>query len=96
MNKDVLAHKIYNKYCESVGGKAFNGDPLPKAEEFFNDPAKQKQADAWRESTKEIYELLLATTQNLGHPAYGLSSSTTIGIDELRERAFDFLEVPKR
>lgn len=44
---------------------------------------------------QETEEKLLKATQNLGHPAYGLSSSTTIGIDELREELFDFLEVPK-
>lgn len=36
---------------------------------------------------------LLKATQNLGHPAYGLSSSTTLGIDELRNELFDFLEI---
>lgn len=51
---------------------------------------------------EEIVELLKTTekhllhaTQNLGHPAYGLSSCTTFGIDELREELFDFLEIPK-
>lgn len=53
-------------------------------------------------SKEEVVELLKTTeknllraTQNLGHPAYGLSSSTTSGIDELREELFDFLEIPK-
>lgn len=44
---------------------------------------------------KNTEEWLLKTTQNLGHPSYGHSSSTTIGIDNLRESAFDFLGVPK-
>lgn len=92
---EVLAKKVYDKYCEAVGGKAFNGDPLPKSEEFFSDPAKQKQANAWREALKEPYELLLEVSKNLGHPAYNVSFSTTIGIDELRERALDYLEIPK-
>lgn len=95
MDKDILAKKIYDKYCEAVGGKAFNGDPLPKSGEFFSDPTKQKQADAWREACKDIYELLLATTRNLGHPAYEHSQLTHEAIDNLREAAFDFLEVPK-
>jgi len=46
-------------------------------------------------SLNETREMLLKTTQNLGHPAYGLSSGTTIAIDELREKAFDFLGIPK-
>ena len=41
------AKKAYDAYCEAVGGVAFNGDKLPSSEEFFNDPSKQKQANAW-------------------------------------------------
>lgn len=48
MNREELAKSMYDTYCISVGGKAFNGDELPKSDEFFNDPAKVKQADAWR------------------------------------------------
>lgn len=43
----------------------------------------------------ETRELLLATTRNLGHPAYGESTATTMAIDQLREKAFDFLGIPK-
>ena len=46
--KEKLAPKLYDDYCEAVGGKAFNGDDLPKSEEFFADESKQKQANAWR------------------------------------------------
>lgn len=46
--KEVLARKIYDNYCDAVGGKAFNGDDLPKSDEFFTDENKQKQANAWR------------------------------------------------
>ena len=42
---------------------------------------------------KETEQKLLQATQNLGHPAYGLSSSTTIAIDELRSELFDYLEL---
>lgn len=45
--KEQLSHKMYDDYCEAVGGKAFNGDPLPKSEEFFNDTNKTKQSAAW-------------------------------------------------
>ncbi len=44
---------------------------------------------------KETLDLLHDTTRNLGNPAYGQSTSTTMYIDELREKAFDFLGVPK-
>lgn len=43
----------------------------------------------------ETRDLLLQTTRNLGHPAYNHSFGTTQAIDELREKAFDFLGVPK-
>jgi len=45
---------------------------------------------------KETEKKLLQATQNLAHPAYGLSSSTTIAIDELRNELFDFLEIPDK
>lgn len=38
---------LYAEYCKSVGGKAFNGDPLPTWDEFFADEAKSKQVEAW-------------------------------------------------
>jgi hypothetical protein len=45
---EQIAGEFYDTYCAAVGGKAFNGDPLPKSEEFLADPTKAKQADAWR------------------------------------------------
>jgi hypothetical protein len=46
-SKDALADFLYTAYCDAVGGKAFNGDPLPDWETFSKDPAKQKQVNAW-------------------------------------------------
>ena len=46
--QEQLAMLMYDNYCDAVGGKAFNGDDLPKSKEFFSDPSKQKQADGWR------------------------------------------------
>lgn len=43
------AEILYTVYCDAVGGKAFNGDPLPTWEQFAADMKKTKQADAWRE-----------------------------------------------
>lgn len=51
-----LAMAMYDTYCESVGGKAFNGDPLPNSSEFFNDPTKQKQAKGWLDAAKAAAE----------------------------------------
>lgn len=48
MNVEKIARQFYDNYCLAVGGLAFNGDPLPKSEEFFEDPSKKLQADAWR------------------------------------------------
>lgn len=46
---EQIAGQLYTSYCAAVGGKAFNGDPLPTWDEFRHDIAKAKQADAWRE-----------------------------------------------
>lgn len=47
------AGRLYKKYSEVVGGKAFNGDPLPDWKEFSADPAKQKQVAGWIAAAKE-------------------------------------------
>lgn len=47
-NKEEIAKGMYDTYCKSVGGVAFNGDKLPESLQFFADEANQKQADAWR------------------------------------------------
>lgn len=57
MNQESLAHEMYDAYCHAVGGKAFNGDPLPTSEEFFADDSKQKQADAWRVAAQTAIKL---------------------------------------
>lgn len=53
---EALARYQYNAYNEAVGGVAWNGDPLPVADEFFEDPAKQKQANAWRVSVVALLD----------------------------------------
>jgi hypothetical protein len=53
----------------------------------------------WQKIQAELAQtrnLLLEATRNLGHPAYGLSSGTTIAIDELREKCFGFLGIESR
>lgn len=47
MDTKQKAMKAYDAYCGAVGGVAFNGDPLPKSDEFFADPKKEKQSNAW-------------------------------------------------
>lgn len=46
-SKLAVAGKLYDTYCEAVGGKAFNGDPLPAWEDFRADTEKTPQSDAW-------------------------------------------------
>jgi len=50
----VTAKAAYTAYCAGVGGVAFNGDPLPSADEFFADESKAKQANAWIEAARSI------------------------------------------
>lgn len=42
-----LAGKLYNAYCEKVGGVSFDGIKLPSWDEFRLDNSKQKQTAAW-------------------------------------------------
>ncbi len=46
--EESIAYALYGEYCAAVGGVAFNGDPLPDAPTFFNDPLKSVKANAWR------------------------------------------------
>ncbi len=48
MKHDELAGTLYETYCESVGGKAYNGDDLPSWADFSADDNKICQANAWR------------------------------------------------
>lgn len=47
MTDEQLAGHLYQTYCEMVGGKAYDGKPLPDWETFRADPAKQVQSNAW-------------------------------------------------
>lgn len=53
-----LAGKLYEAYCEQVGGIAFNGDPLPTWAEFSMDPKKVKQVEGWLIVAMKAVELL--------------------------------------
>ena len=63
MNKiDQKAIELYDIYTAAVGGKAWNGDPLPCGKHFMSDPTKQKQADGWRAVAAHVCEEEGATT----------------------------------
>lgn len=51
---ESAAGRAYTAYCAAVGGKAFNGDPLPDWETFRADPKKKLQSDAWVAAVKAI------------------------------------------
>lgn len=46
------AGQLYDHYCAAVGGKAYDGRPLPAWKEFRADVTKKKQSDAWVEVAK--------------------------------------------
>lgn len=54
---------MYDAYCAAVGGKAWNGQPLPKSGEFFTDPSKKTQADGWRAAARTAENLLNQTNE---------------------------------
>ncbi len=58
INREIVAEELYTAYCAAVGGKAFNGDPLPDWKTFVADPEKQKQAEAWRAAADRAMQLL--------------------------------------
>ena len=55
--RETNAGILYEVYCQAVGGKAFNGDPLPNWETFRNDPNKKVQSDAWVQVAKRCETL---------------------------------------
>lgn len=59
IDKETVAKNLYEKYCQSVGGIAFNGDPLPSWEDFSADESKQKQVNAWLDVAERAMEILL-------------------------------------
>lgn len=58
INEYIVAERLYTTYCQAVGGKAFNGDPLPDWEEFYNDESKRVQSTAWIEAARAAMFLL--------------------------------------
>ena len=60
INIDQLAGEMYSEYCAAVGGKAFNGDPLPTWEYFCaDDLTKKKQIAAWIKVAEHAREVFL-------------------------------------
>jgi hypothetical protein len=51
-----LAGAMYTAYCAAVGGKAFNGDPLPDWQNFRADPFRREQYQGWIAAAAAIGE----------------------------------------
>lgn len=77
-----LAHALYEEYCGSVGGVAYNGDPLPSWPEFASDPEKETQVTAWRhvasvvESIFGVEGLTITEDHDTDSPWVNLASQT--------------------
>ena len=54
-----LAGILYTEYSRSVGGVAFNGDPLPSWEEFVNEGSKAKQVIGWHRVSGMAFEFAI-------------------------------------
>lgn len=76
---ESLARQAYDTYTEKVGGVAWNGDKLPPASEFFEDPAKQLQANAWRYALESVLTEVFDTGNTdiaPGHPELPLDGGS--------------------
>lgn len=63
MNAKPYAQELYSAYCAAVGGKAYNGQPLPSAQEFWDDPTKTAQAKAWEAVAEKAMKGKLPETE---------------------------------
>lgn len=61
---EKLAHAMYDEYCVEVGGKAWDGRPLPTAAEFFADDTKRKQAQGWFAAAGAALDLIFGDTDH--------------------------------
>jgi hypothetical protein len=78
------AGELYTAYCEAVGGKAHDGQPLPAWSDFYNDDTKRKQVRAWMFVASQVGERedeIMAS-----------ASSALSGADEARRETHRFRE----
>jgi hypothetical protein len=54
MTDDQLGKIAWDTYAAAVGGKAFNGDPLPTWAEMCKDDKKQNLVVAWKKSARAV------------------------------------------
>ena len=58
VDSEMLACRLYTHYCQQVGGKAYDGKPLPTWLDFSRDPNKQVQVNAWLAVAKKAANLI--------------------------------------
>ena len=64
-----MAAALYGRYCESVGGVTFNGDPLPDWNTFRSDSSKSLQSGAWIDVAKLVKRwMLMGHIREIGDP----------------------------
>ena len=88
---DQKAIELYDIYTAAVGGKAWDGKPLPCGKDFLADPTKQKQADGWRAVAAHVCDTAVPSTPprsyriaiDIGHA--NRTGTITNGADEHEE-----------
>lgn len=54
---EQIAEQLYDEYCKTVGGKAWDGKPLPDWRTFRNDPVKLVQVQGWINVARKAQEI---------------------------------------
>lgn len=73
-----MAKTAYDAYSKAVGGKAFNGDPLP----WFQDTPEKIQ-NAWKEAVKPVANAALTAGLILSIPIVATLILALMGIVSL-------------
>lgn len=94
MNEKPYAQELYGAYCAAVGGKAYNGQPLPSAQEFWDDPTKTAQAKAWEAVAEKAMKGKLPETEEARAALFNelLEEHIAIHGTELLEQKFPQLK----
>jgi hypothetical protein len=74
----IMAKTAYDAYCKAVGGKAFNGDPLP---EFGATP--ERIQNAWKEAVTPVANAALTAGLILSVPLVAILILAIMGIISL-------------
>lgn len=60
----INSGELYEMYCDMVGGKSWDGKPLPRWRDFSSDSSKELQARAWKQITDYVNQKLKITEQH--------------------------------